>query len=58
MSPPTTDPNAPKSVIRSKFNLQKHTFLHQNQLKHQILAFEKAQNMDLEAFGSVVGGHN
>ena len=41
MSPPTTDPNDPKSVIRSKFNLQKHTFLHQNQLKHQILAFEK-----------------
>ena len=39
--PPTTDPNASKSVIWSKFKLSKHTFLHQNQLKHQILAFEK-----------------
>ena len=48
----------PNRLFDQNSNFQKHTFLHQNQLKHQILAFEKAQNMDLEAFGSVVGGHN
>ena len=48
----------PNRLFDQNSNFQNTLFLHQNQLKHQILAFEKAQNMDLEAFGSVVGGHN
>ena len=35
-STPTTDPNTPKSVIRSKFNLQKHTFLHQRSEERRV----------------------